>query len=47
MDRIIPELGYTKGNVVVISFRANRLKNDATYEELRALADYVGAKIGR
>lgn len=35
LDRIIPELGYTKGNVRVISFRANSLKQDATKEEMR------------
>lgn len=26
LDRIIPELGYTKGNVMVISKRANMIK---------------------
>lgn len=30
LDRVIPELGYVKGNVAVISERANRLKNDGT-----------------
>ena len=34
LDRIIPELGYVKGNVRVISARANLLKNDATILEL-------------
>lgn len=34
IDRVRPELGYTKGNVVVISFKANRIKNDATVEEV-------------
>ena len=34
LDRIIPELGYVKGNVRVISARANLLKNDATVLEL-------------
>src|SRR5690606_22407621 len=34
VDRIIPELGYVKGNVRVISHRANLLKSDATIEEL-------------
>ena len=35
VDRIIPALGYVKGNVRVISARANLLKNDATVEELQ------------
>lgn len=40
LDRIIPHLGYVKGNVRVISFRANVLKNDASVEELeKILAD--------
>ncbi len=34
VDKIIPELGYIKGNVRVISFRANVLKNNATIKEL-------------
>lgn len=35
VDRIRPELGYVKGNVRVISQRANRLKCDATAAELK------------
>ena len=34
---MIPELGYIKGNVWVISNKANRIKNNATLEELRLL----------
>ena len=34
LDRIIPDLGYVKGNVVVISAKANRIKSNANYEEL-------------
>ena len=34
LDRIIPKNGYVKGNILVISSRANRIKNDATIEEL-------------
>jgi len=39
LDRIIPELGYAKGNVRIISNRANRLRSDGTAEELRRIAD--------
>jgi|ERR1700676_3662823 len=39
LDRIIPELGYVKGNVMVISQRANVLKRDASLEELQMLVD--------
>jgi hypothetical protein len=34
IDKIIPELGYVKGNVRVISGLANRMKQNATREEL-------------
>ena len=40
LDRIIPERGYVKGNVIVVSWRANRLKQDASIEELRKIADF-------
>lgn len=40
IDRIIPEKGYTKGNIQVISGRANKIKNDATADELMAIAKY-------
>mgnify|MGYP003705809219 FL=1 len=41
LDKIDPAKGYIKGNVRVISARANLLKNDATLEELEAvLADF-------
>jgi hypothetical protein len=34
LDRIIPALGYVKGNIWVISWRANTIKNNASIEEL-------------
>lgn len=40
LDRIRPELGYVKENVVVVSWKANRIKVDATPEELRKVADF-------
>ena len=41
LDRVRPEAGYTKGNIRVISFRANRLKSDAKPDELRLVLDYM------
>jgi hypothetical protein len=41
VDRIDNSRGYVKGNVHVISWRANRLKNDGTYEELKAIVDHL------
>ena len=41
LDRIDSTGGYTKGNVMVISARANFLKNNATLEEMRAILWYM------
>ena len=41
VDKIIPELGYIKGNIAVISMKANRLKNNASLAELEAIVDYL------
>jgi hypothetical protein len=44
LDRIIPELGYIKGNVVFISSLANTIKSNATEKELYAIADWLHDK---
>lgn len=41
LDRIIPALGYVKGNVMVISYRANKAKNNLTGEELLRIGLYL------
>ena len=41
IDRLKPELGYVKGNVNVISQKANRIKNDATLEELGKVYEWL------
>lgn len=41
LDKIIPEKGYVKGNVCVISFRANILKRDGLLWELELVTEYV------
>ena len=40
LDKFIPSLGYVKGNVHVISWKANRLKNDGTPEEWQKIAEW-------
>jgi len=43
LDRVIPSLGYVPGNVVVMSFRANRIKGDASRAELQTVIDWMDA----
>lgn len=40
-DRIDSNKGYVSGNVQIISWRANRIKNDGSAAEHRRIADYL------
>lgn len=44
LDRIDSSLGYIKGNVQVISMKANAMKNNATPAELKTFADWIYAQ---
>lgn len=39
IDRLVPALGYVPGNIRIISNRANRIRSDASAEELRRIAE--------
>ena len=41
LDKQIPSEGYTKNNIAIISWRANRLKSDATLDELKLIVKYL------
>lgn len=43
VDRFIPSIGYVKGNVQVISHRANQIKSDASLEELKKIVTWMEA----
>jgi hypothetical protein len=46
LDKIYPEKGYVKGNIVVISNKANRIKSNANPKEILAVAHYFGKLMG-
>ena len=41
IDKLVPELGYVKGNVQVISWRANKLKGEGTAKEHRLISEWM------
>lgn len=41
LDRIVQSKGYVKGNVHVVSYRANSMKNDASPEEILKFANWA------
>lgn len=45
IDRVINELGYVKGNVRIISRKANRVKGDATIEQLERVIAYMRGEL--
>lgn len=47
LDRIDPTKGYVKGNVWIISYKANTIKNNATHEELKLVTKAVGEALVR
>ena len=48
LDRVVNDLGYVPGNVRIISWLANALKSNATFETIEKLYLYMkGEKDGR
>ena len=41
LKKIDSSKGYIKGNIQVISFKANRLKNNGTIEEFKKIISYI------
>lgn len=44
IDRFDPNIGYTKSNINIISWKANNLKSNATVEDLEKLLKWVKTK---
>ncbi len=45
LDRIVPELGYVRGNVAIISYKANTIKNNASIEDLEKVLKWLKEKL--
>lgn len=41
IDRIDSSMGYVAGNIQIISFKANTIKNNASIEELEKIVNYL------
>lgn len=41
IDRMDPTKGYTRGNICVISWKANRLKSNATLDDMEKVLTYM------
>lgn len=47
VDRIIPQKGYVKDNIVVISAKANRLKNNGSLEDIEKVYIWLKEQYGK
>lgn len=45
IDRIDNSKGYVRENVIVVSHRANRIKNDATLDELKLIVSFLDKQL--
>lgn len=45
LDRVVPDKGYVKGNIAIISKKANRMKQDVTPEIAKKILNYILKRI--
>jgi len=45
LDRLKPEKGYVRSNILVVTKRANRIKNNATWQELLLIGNSLRALV--
>jgi hypothetical protein len=45
IDKLIPALGYVKGNIHIMSWRANMLKRDASLQEMSQVFKWFSAEM--
>jgi hypothetical protein len=41
LDRVDPDGGYVAGNVLIVSMKANRIKQNGTLDEILKIAEYI------
>jgi hypothetical protein len=41
LDKIVPSLGYEKGNIAILCLECNRLKDKMTIEDARRIVRYI------
>ena len=41
IDRVIPEIGYVEGNIIWVSFLANRIMSNATHGEVKQVGNFA------
>lgn len=46
LDKLIPEKGYTRENVRVISFKANRMKQNVKFQDIKRLGEWLENELG-
>ena len=47
LDKIIPKKGYIQGNLVIVSDIVNRLKSDATLEDMEKILKFYTKKTNK
>ena len=45
LDRLVPELGYVKGNVAIVSMLANQIMSNATPDQVIAVGNFFKNKL--
>lgn len=45
IDRLVPGKGYVKGNCFIISYKANRMKQENSLEDLEKIIKYIKERV--
>jgi 5-methylcytosine-specific restriction endonuclease McrA len=45
IDKIIPEKGYVLGNIAILCGDCNRIKTNASWEQLQQIVDWIKSRV--